>query len=84
MIILLNNIVYFERINGITTIKTEEDKHKFEMNLMLCWEKVKSDNPELFKKEDAAIKADPKNDGASLEDIIEIAKNIEAMKAEQN
>ena len=80
----------FEKFDGskvdeskITTLKTEEDKDKFELYMYLCWERVKADNPELFKKENAAFMADPKSDGGSLDDVIEMAKALKHIKEEK-
>lgn len=62
-------------------VKTDEDKDKFQTNMMLCWERVKAQDPELFKKENEAFKNDPTNkEHMSLDDFIQMGKTIQNIK----
>jgi hypothetical protein len=63
--------------------KGPKDKDNFEMNSLLCWERVKAQDPELFKKEDAAFQAEAKQKGqeaGSLDDLIKMAKAVKEMQ----
>ncbi|MBO7462276.1 MAG: hypothetical protein J6T96_06745 [Bacteroidales bacterium] len=63
--------------------KGPNDKDNFEMNALLCWERVKAQDPELFKKEDEAFKAEAKQKGqetGSLDDLITMAKALKEIK----
>ena len=62
-----------------TAFKTEAEKEKLQLNMIFCWERVKSVDPELFKQEDELFKADPKNEGASLEDLIKMGNILKEM-----
>ncbi|MBO4772038.1 MAG: hypothetical protein J5595_05835 [Bacteroidales bacterium] len=63
--------------------KDPKDKDNFETNMMLCWERVKAQDPDLFKKEDEAFKNAPDNrEHMSLDDFIKMGQAVKQMKAE--
>ncbi|MBP5682958.1 MAG: hypothetical protein J6X05_06935 [Bacteroidales bacterium] len=64
--------------------KGPNDKDNFEMNCLLCWERVKAQDPELFKKENELfiknLKPEDKESGLkSLDDLIEMGKAMQHM-----
>ena len=67
-----------------TAFKTEAEKEKLQMNMLLCWERVKAVDPELYKKEDEMFKKAPNNDGSSLDDVIKMAKALKEMMESDN
>lgn len=68
------------KVDASKLTMTEADKEKFQMNMMLCWERVKAQDPELFKKEDEAFKKNPDNrEGMSLDDYIKAGKSLQEL-----
>lgn len=68
----------------VTAIKTEADRDNLQMNMLLCWERVKTQDPELFKKENELfiknLTPENKESGlTSLDDLIKMAKSLKEM-----